>query len=71
MAKTIVANKLLIFSNNGSQDIEAILQYKVSDEGVTSQGFKSVSVKGNLDQEMLSNLMTTAIDSAKQSEGIQ
>lgn len=71
MAKNIILGKLLIFQDSNGNLGDAILQYKIETDGVTPKNSNSISVKSAIGEENLNAMLVTAINAAKQSEGIE
>ncbi len=69
MAKQIIPLKILISLDNAGNIIDGLLQYQINDASSIS-GIKSVSVRTALTDAMINSLFTTAVSSAKTSEGI-
>lgn len=69
MAKSIIPVKILIFQDNLGNNTDAILQYKLNEDGSISSP-KTVSVKDAIDSGVLNSILASAISSAGQSEGI-
>lgn len=69
MAKSIIPIKIIINSDSNGNATDGILQYKINDSGIISQA-KTVSVFPGIGSEALTSLVSQAVESAKESEGI-
>ena len=70
MAKTIVPVKMVIDLNANGSIKEAVLQYKLSENGSTLNRSYSVSVKNGLTMAEVEAVIGKAVASAQQSEGL-